>query len=117
MNEKVTTFKLFLFFKLCMCTYVYTRECRCPQKPDSAVGSPGAEVLGSCELSDVGAKNQTLKEKNSTISKPLSHNSSPESNCFLFLRKGSQHYTDKSCLEKKNEKNRLNIFFHVHTGY
>ena len=41
-------------------THNYTLECRCLRRSEEGIGSPGAEVTGSCEPSDVGAGNQTL---------------------------------------------------------
>jgi hypothetical protein len=34
--------------------------CKCLWRPYEGIGSSGAEVVGGCELSDVGAGNQTV---------------------------------------------------------
>lgn len=41
-----------------MCLCVHTSMCRCPQKPERGIRSPGARVTDGCELPDGGAKNQ-----------------------------------------------------------
>lgn len=43
------------------CVYVLesTHECKCPQSPEEGVGSPGAGVSGSYELSSVGSGTRT----------------------------------------------------------
>lgn len=46
------------YFKLYMCVCVsvslYTCECRCPQRPEVSIRSPGTGVRGGCELPYVG---------------------------------------------------------------
>lgn len=45
-----------VFARACMRVYtgMCTCECMCPLSPEESVGAPGTEVMGSCELPDVG---------------------------------------------------------------
>lgn len=44
---------------MCMCVSLVSGSCVCgdPQRPEEGLGSPGAAVIGSYELPDVGAGN------------------------------------------------------------
>lgn len=44
------------------CIYV----CRYLQRLEEGIGSPGAQITGACEPTNVGAENQTHVFKNST---------------------------------------------------
>lgn len=45
------------YFSLCMCVHVHV--CRHPRRPEEGVRSIGAEVTGSSEFPDIGARNRT----------------------------------------------------------
>ena len=49
---------LIRFMYLCLWGGVCACECKCPWKP-KVIGSLGADVIGRCELPDMGAGNQT----------------------------------------------------------
>lgn len=50
-------FHLSLKNYLCVCVCV--NACRSPRRPERAIDSHGADVIGSCELSNVGSENWT----------------------------------------------------------
>lgn len=52
---KKQTTKCSTFNCVSVCGYVHVGMCKCPQKPEEAVGSPGTGVTG-CELPKVGSE-------------------------------------------------------------
>lgn len=58
--------------------WVCAHKQRCPRRPEEALGFPGAELTGSYEPPDVGARTQTMVLcKSREFSYPLSHPTSP----------------------------------------
>lgn len=80
MHTRICDF-LSIFLNVC----VYTNLCVWwPWKPEEGIGPPGAGLTCSCELSDVGAGNQTwVFWKSSKCSHTLSNLSSPVHFWFL----------------------------------
>lgn len=60
--------------RLCMCGYLHVRGRARDQRPETGIGSPGAEVTGSCELPNNGAGSWTwVLWKNRTCPQVLGH--------------------------------------------
>lgn len=60
------------FVSMCLCNRACVCACLCPQRLEEGVRCPGAGVTGSCELPNMGTRNQTwMLCKNSKCSQPL----------------------------------------------
>lgn len=68
-----------VYVYFCVSVYVWTQECRCPQKSEERVGSPGAGVTGGCELPSIGVVTElpACPLKSSKHAEPLSNLSNP----------------------------------------
>ena len=71
-------FKDYLF-KLCVCVCLCDCMCRCPQKPEESLRFCAAGTMGSCQLSDISARNcPQVLHKSGAHSHLLSRYSSSE---------------------------------------
>lgn len=62
---------------VCLCEYV-SHVCRCLQKSEEGVGSPGAAVTGGCELLDVVGRSGLVELKVPSIAEPSLQPQSPQ---------------------------------------
>lgn len=63
---------LFWNFLMMCCMYICVQGCAHEQKAEEGISFPGVGLTGSCELTNVVARNQTLALCKSS-SEPLSH--------------------------------------------
>lgn len=64
---------IFNYLYVCVCMWVCTPECSCPQRPEEGIRNPGTGVTGHCESPDTGAASCTWVSGSRKVSQAMSH--------------------------------------------